>query len=147
MQETQGMHVWSLDQENPLEEGVATHSSVFAWRTPWTEEPGGLQSMGCKEWDTTKSAEHTCMLGAKIQVWQSWFLLEAAGKNSFLASFGFWWQLAFFDLLSQYPYLLLPSHCLLLFCSQIFRYLPLLRIPVITFKAYLGNLSISISLT
>ena len=32
-------------QEDPLEEGMATHSSVLAWRVPWTEEPGGLQSM------------------------------------------------------------------------------------------------------
>ena len=36
----------SVDQDDPLEEGMATHSSVLAWRTPWTEEPGGLQSMG-----------------------------------------------------------------------------------------------------
>ena len=40
------MWVQSLGQENPLEEGMATHSSSLAWRTPWTEEPGGLQSMG-----------------------------------------------------------------------------------------------------
>ena len=37
--------VRSLGQEDPLEEGMATHSSVLAWRIPWTEEPGGLQSM------------------------------------------------------------------------------------------------------
>ena len=37
--------VQSLGQENPLEEGMATHSSVLAWRIPWTEEPGGLQSL------------------------------------------------------------------------------------------------------
>ena len=43
MQETQ---VQSLGQEEPLEEGMAAHSSVLAWRGPWTEEPGGLQSMG-----------------------------------------------------------------------------------------------------
>ena len=36
----------SLGQENPLEEGTATHSNSLAWRIPWTEEPGGLQSMG-----------------------------------------------------------------------------------------------------
>ena len=35
-----------LGWENPLEEGMATHSSILAWRIPWTEEPGGLQSMG-----------------------------------------------------------------------------------------------------
>ena len=38
--------VRSLDWEDPLEEDVATHSSILAWRIPWTEEPGGLQSMG-----------------------------------------------------------------------------------------------------
>ena len=43
MQETQ---VRSLGQEDPLEKGMATHSSILVWRIPWTEEPGGLQSMG-----------------------------------------------------------------------------------------------------
>ena len=37
--------VLSLGQEDPLEEAMATHSSILAWRIPWTEEPGGLQSM------------------------------------------------------------------------------------------------------
>ena len=41
--------------------GMATHSNVLAWRIPWTEEPGGLQSIGCKEWDTTEATQHTCM--------------------------------------------------------------------------------------
>ena len=40
------MKVQALDREDPLEEGMATHSSILVWRTPWTEEPGGLQSMG-----------------------------------------------------------------------------------------------------
>ena len=35
-----------LDQEDPLEKGMATHSSIFAWEISWTEEPGGLQTMG-----------------------------------------------------------------------------------------------------
>ena len=38
--------VQSLGGEDPLEEGMTTHSGVLAWRIPWTEEPGGLQSMG-----------------------------------------------------------------------------------------------------
>ena len=42
MQETQ---VQSLGQDDPLEEEMATHSSILAWEIPWTEEPGGLQSM------------------------------------------------------------------------------------------------------
>ena len=40
------MQVQFLDQEDPLKEGMATHSSILAWRIPWTGEPGGLQSMG-----------------------------------------------------------------------------------------------------
>ena len=43
MQETQ---VRSLSQEDPLEKGMATHSSILAWKIPWTEEPGGLESTG-----------------------------------------------------------------------------------------------------
>ena len=43
VQETQ---VQSLSQEDPLEKGMTTHSNILAWRTPWTEEPGGLHSMG-----------------------------------------------------------------------------------------------------
>ena len=46
MEETQESWDQSLGQEDPLEEVIATHSSTFAWRIPWTEEPGGLQPMG-----------------------------------------------------------------------------------------------------
>ena len=42
----QGTWVQSLGWEDPLEKGLATHSSILAWRTSWTEEPGRLQSMG-----------------------------------------------------------------------------------------------------
>ena len=42
MQETLEARVQSLSQEDPLEEGMAIHSSILAWRIPWTEEPGGL---------------------------------------------------------------------------------------------------------
>ena len=51
MQEMQGTWVQSLGREDPLEKGMATHSSILAWRVPWTEEPGGLQSTGHKELD------------------------------------------------------------------------------------------------
>ena len=44
----------SLGQEDPLEMGIATHSSILAWRIPWTEEPDGLQIMGHRESDTTE---------------------------------------------------------------------------------------------
>ena len=51
MQENQ---VRFLGQEDPLEKEMATHSSVLAWRIPWTEESGGLQSMRSQELDTTE---------------------------------------------------------------------------------------------
>ena len=51
MQETM---VQSLGQEDPLENGMAAHSSILAWEIPWTEGPGGLQSMGGKESDTAE---------------------------------------------------------------------------------------------
>ena len=49
MQETQQMQI-SLGQEDPLEEEMATCSSILAWKIPWAEEPGGLQSMGSQSW-------------------------------------------------------------------------------------------------
>ena len=51
--------VWSLSQEDPLEEGMAAHSSILAWRIPWTEEPGGLQSIGVKASDTAEALGST----------------------------------------------------------------------------------------
>ena len=50
--------VWSLGEEDPLEEGKATHSSTLAWRIPWTEEPGGLQSTGSQS--QTQLSKHAC---------------------------------------------------------------------------------------
>ena len=52
----QEMWVQSLDQDDPPEEGLATHASILAWRIPWTEELGGLRSMGSQR-DTTTVTE------------------------------------------------------------------------------------------
>ena len=53
------MQVGYLGREDPLEEGMATHSSILAWRIPWTEEPGGLQSMGLqKSWTRQSNRAH-----------------------------------------------------------------------------------------
>ena len=69
MQEKRQAQV-SLGREDPLEEGMATHSSVLAWRIPWTEEPGGLQSMGSVTQSQTRLKQlsmacifytHTCL--------------------------------------------------------------------------------------
>ena len=56
MQETQETQVQSLGQEDPLEDGTATHSSIPAWRIPWTGETSGIQRMGRKELDKTRQA-------------------------------------------------------------------------------------------
>ena len=61
MQET---WVWSLGWEDPLEEDIATHSSILAWRIPWTEEPGGLQSM----W--SQRVGHNWSAWAHVQAWK-----------------------------------------------------------------------------
>ena len=54
--------IQSLGGENPLEEGMTTHSSILAWTISWTEEPGGLQSIGLQELDTTEGLSmHACL--------------------------------------------------------------------------------------
>ena len=58
MQETQEMRVRSPSWEDPLEKGIATHYSIPAWRTPWTELPGGLWSMGPRRIGLNWATEH-----------------------------------------------------------------------------------------
>ena len=53
------MRVQSLGREDPLKEGMAAHSRILAWRVPWTEEPGGLQSTGSQRVRHDGVAEHT----------------------------------------------------------------------------------------
>ena len=59
MQEMQETQVQSLSQEDPLEKEMSIHSSILAWRIPWTEEPGGLQSMGLQRVGHDWVTEHT----------------------------------------------------------------------------------------
>ena len=63
MQETR---VQSLGWEDPLEKEMATHSSILAWRIPWTEEPGGFSPWGHKGGDMT---EHTHITSPQLQGW------------------------------------------------------------------------------
>ena len=65
MQETQ---VQSLGWVDPLEEGMATHSSILAWKIPWTEEPGGLQSLGSQKVGFDRETNiHTILLITSFQ--------------------------------------------------------------------------------
>ena len=71
--------VWvrSLGQEDPLEEGMATHSSIFAWRIPWTEEPGWPQPMGLQSWTRLKRLSTHACTSPGVQVGGSQGFLEA----------------------------------------------------------------------
>ena len=70
MQEPQEIWVGSLGHEDPLEEGMATHSSILAWRIPWTEEPGGQQSLGSQrvrhDWSNLTYTHH----GSSTKSWR-----------------------------------------------------------------------------
>ena len=82
MQELQEMPVWSLVQEDLLEAGMATHSNILAWRIPWTEKPGGLQSMGLQrvrhDWsDLARTHSFLCKYYAPGAVLSAWHLLTS----------------------------------------------------------------------
>ena len=62
MQETEEKWVPSLGREDPLEEEMATHSSILAWRIPWTEGPGGLQPMASQRVEHDQAYEHISSL-------------------------------------------------------------------------------------
>ena len=66
MQETQETRVPSLGQQDPLEKGMTVHSGILAWRIPWAEEPGGLQSMGSQRIGHDYVAEHTHLRLSRI---------------------------------------------------------------------------------
>ena len=64
--------VRSLDQEVPLEKEMATHSSILAWKIPWTEEPVGYSPWGCKESDTTERLHFTSCLHSRRPRFDLW---------------------------------------------------------------------------
>ena len=74
MQELQETQIQSLGQEGPLEEAMATHSSIPAWRIPWTEEPGGLQSKGLHwvghDWSDLACTHHIYLsIPSMMEIW------------------------------------------------------------------------------
>ena len=66
MLETQETRVQSLGHEDLLEEGIATNSSILAWRIPWTEEPGGLQSKGSQRVGATDRVRKRLLLNSNF---------------------------------------------------------------------------------
>ena len=70
----QEMWVRSLGQEDPLEKEMATHSSIIAWKIPWTKKPGGLQSMGLQRIRQDLASKQKQVLGAdNIAVNKNWY--------------------------------------------------------------------------
>ena len=96
MQETL---VRSLGQEDPLEKKTAIHSSILAWRTPWTEEPGVLQSMGSQRvrhgWATEQQLNHYF---SRIQISSNWSSLDSQQHVSHFLEWLFESQLVFFSI-------------------------------------------------
>ena len=81
--------VWSLGQEDPLEKGMATHASILAWRIPWAEEPGGLQSIGLQR------VRHDWITNIYIQTYLdtlkwTWAKLHLASISSYLIRKPWW---------------------------------------------------------
>ena len=81
--------VWSPGQEDPLEEGMASHSSILAWRIPWTEEPGGPQSIGSQrvrqDWSdwacvVSRLKRHSCRRCGGLSTQN--MLLQASGSEA-----------------------------------------------------------------
>ena len=70
------MWVPFLGREDPLEEGMAAHSSILTWEIPWIEEPGGLQSMGSQRVSTAEATEHTAHSHRIVMTvhWHHWGL-------------------------------------------------------------------------
>ena len=117
MQETR---VWSLDWEDPLEKEMATHSSILAWRIPWTEDPGRLQSLGLQRirlnWATNTFtsffylvASHSSLC-SKLMSFNTNFSWWSAG-NDFVAHSIFFLPIGLFCLISNSFFLCLPSPC------------------------------------
>ena len=82
MQETQ---VWSSGQEDPLEEGMATHSSILAWKIPWTEKSGGLQFMWLQRVGYNWVTEHSTLAYISIHSRNVDTIYAMQGANKFLA--------------------------------------------------------------
>ena len=64
---TQEMQVQHLGWEDPLEKGMATHSSILVWRIPWTEEPDGIQSIGLKSWTQLSIHAHMTFIHKQLK--------------------------------------------------------------------------------
>ena len=72
----------SLGWEDPLEDGLATHSSILAWRVPWTEESGGYRPYCRKEQDIDEATQLTCMHEVSTKSWKTKIKQTISGSIS-----------------------------------------------------------------
>ena len=105
MQEMQETPVRSLGGEDPLEEGMATHSSILAWRIPWTEEPGRLQSMGSHR--VGHDWAHACQTDERHQTRE--VALKGWEKALAHMTWNSWWQLSMDDSVEPSDHLPSPA--------------------------------------
>ena len=82
MQKMQETWVWSLGWEDPLEKETATYSSILAWKIPWTEEPGGLQSMGSQRAGHEQLSTLTQSCLRDWPCWGCWLSVPGSGSHS-----------------------------------------------------------------
>ena len=75
------MWIRFLSQEDPLEEGMVTHSSILAWRIPLTEEPGGYNPWGCKESDMIEVTEYACMQYSIMWLYHTLFIYSSVNGH------------------------------------------------------------------
>ena len=143
MTQGQEMQVWFLDEKDSLGKGMATDSSVLAWKIPWTEESGGLQSMGHKKLDITTKPPPPPPLQVEIQgqremcliripflsnlassshllLWSFHQLSLTLSLSTFSHSFRAFWLLSFLLLISCLSFSFLYPHKPLVLRSEIF---------------------------
>ena len=120
--------VWSLDQEDPLEKEMATHSSTLAWKIPWMEKPGGLQSMGSQrarhDWVTSlhfivhvgegngNPFQYSCLENSMD--WGAWWATVhgVAKSQTWLRTWLEWWSMRVCTPIPQEPRFQLLYHYL-----------------------------------
>ena len=90
MQETKGTWVQSLGWKDPIEEGMATHSSIVAWRIPWTEEPVRLQSTGSQrgghDWSNLHAYTHYTSHNTQLTIFNKWGIHLRANTNNIVSA-------------------------------------------------------------
>ena len=88
----QELWVWSLGREDPLEKGIATHSSILAWRIPWTEEPGGLQPMWSQRVEQDWATNTFTFFTETVLLIDTWVEVRRSPLETHLGHGHQWWS-------------------------------------------------------